>query len=134
MVLLLITCAPAISMISIIIPAHNEFDNLQRLFKIACFLEHEKLLEILVAVSAGNSDTIDKLECSSKVKIIRCKNKGRAAQMNEAAAIAKGLNISHNIYDIQLTADSFETYAKKIIEDIHELVLIVDKLENEEYP
>lgn len=77
-------------MISIIIPAHNEFNNLQRLFKIACFLEHEELTEIIVAVSPSNTDTIDKLECSSKVKIVRCKNKGRAAQMNEASVISQG--------------------------------------------
>ena len=77
-------------MISIIIPAHNEFDNLQRLFKIACFIEHEKLLEIIVAVSPGNTDTIDILECSQKVKVLHCENKGRAAQMNEASQAALG--------------------------------------------
>ncbi|SHK32555.1 Glycosyltransferase, GT2 family [Maribacter aquivivus] len=77
-------------MISIIIPAHNEFDNLQRLFKVACFIEHERLVEIIVAVSSGNTDTIDILECSQKVKVLHCKNKGRAAQMNEASQIASG--------------------------------------------
>ena len=77
-------------MISIIIPAHNEFHNLQRLFKVACFLEHEKLIEIIIAVSPGNSDTIENLDCGQKVKLLHCKNKGRAAQMNEASKIALG--------------------------------------------
>jgi glycosyltransferase involved in cell wall biosynthesis len=77
-------------MISIIIPAHNEFENLQRLFKIAGFLNHEKLLEIIVAISPNNSDKIEMLEGSSKIHIIRCTNKGRAAQMNEAAKFALG--------------------------------------------
>ncbi|MDF4202604.1 glycosyltransferase [Maribacter sp. SA7] len=77
-------------MISIIIPAHNEFNNLQRLFKVACFLEHEKLIEIIIAVSPGNTDDIEYLDCSEKVKLLRCKQKGRAAQMNEASKIALG--------------------------------------------
>lgn len=77
-------------MISIIIPAHNEYDNLQRLFSIACFLEHNKLVEVIVALSPGNSDDIELLECNGKVKILRCKNKGRASQMNEAASLALG--------------------------------------------
>lgn len=77
-------------MISIIIPVHNEFTNLQRLFNVACFLEHEKLLEIIIAVSPGNSDSIEKLDCNKKVKLLHCKNKGRAAQMNEASKIALG--------------------------------------------
>ncbi len=33
----------------------------------------------------------------------------------KAAAIAKGLGLQHQIYDIQMTADSFETIARKII-------------------
>ena len=77
-------------MISIIIPAHNEFNNLQRLFNVACFLEHERLLEIIIAISPGNSDAIENLECNKKVQLLYCKNKGRAAQMNEASQISKG--------------------------------------------
>lgn len=77
-------------MISIIIPVHNEFKNLQQLFKVGCFLEHNKLLEIIVAVSPMNSDTVNLLDNIPKVKIVRCKNKGRAAQMNEASKIALG--------------------------------------------
>lgn len=77
-------------MISIIIPAHNEFDNLQRLFKVASFLDHNRLLEIIIAVSPDSSDKIDSLDCSSKVQTLQCKKKGRAVQMNEAAAVALG--------------------------------------------
>jgi len=77
-------------MISIIIPAHNEFENLQRLFKAACFLEHEKLSEIIVAVSPNNTDNSEFLANTNKVKLLYCETKGRAAQMNEASGIAKG--------------------------------------------
>lgn len=77
-------------MISIIIPAHNEYINLQRLFSTACFLEHEKLLEIIVAVSPSTTDDTKTLSSISKVKLLICNKKGRAAQMNEASTIANG--------------------------------------------
>tara|TARA_R110002051_G_scaffold91370_2_gene160728 strand:+ start:48518 stop:49222 length:705 start_codon:yes stop_codon:yes gene_type:complete len=77
-------------MISIIIPAHNEFKNLKRLFDVACFFDHDKLLEIIIAVSPDNSDIIENLDYVSKVQILQCKNKGRAVQMNEAAKTALG--------------------------------------------
>ncbi len=77
-------------MISIIIPAHNEFDNLQRLFSDAGFLGHIKLTEIVVAVSPTTTDNTPALSHINKVQLLHCNNKGRAAQMNEASKIAKG--------------------------------------------
>ncbi|MEH6747200.1 MAG: glycosyltransferase [Maribacter arcticus] len=77
-------------MISIIIPVHNEFKNLQRLFKVGSFLAHTKLLEIVVAVSPSNSDSVKLLDNIPKVKIVRCEKKGRAAQMNKASKMALG--------------------------------------------
>ena len=77
-------------MISIIIPVHNEFKNLQRLFKVGSFLAHNKLLEIIVAVSPSNSDSVKLLANIPKVKIVLCENKGRAAQMNKASKMALG--------------------------------------------
>ncbi|MDB4264682.1 glycosyltransferase [Maribacter arcticus] len=77
-------------MISIIIPVHNEFKNLQRLFKVGSFLAHNKLLEIIVAVSPSNSDSVKLLDNIPKVKIVLCEKKGRAAQMNKASKMALG--------------------------------------------
>lgn len=77
-------------MISIIIPAHNEFKNLQRLFSAARFLEHEQLSEIIIAVSPGTTDETSSLNSITKVNVLLCKKKGRAAQMNEASAKANG--------------------------------------------
>ncbi|TLP71243.1 glycosyltransferase [Maribacter sp. ACAM166] len=77
-------------MISIIIPAHNEFKNLQRLFNTTCILEQEQLLEIIVAVSPNTTDNTETLSSIAKVKLLRCKKNGRAAQMNEASNVAKG--------------------------------------------
>lgn len=77
-------------MISIIIPAHNEFYNLHRLFSLAGFLEHEKLIEIIIAVSPNTNDDTETLNTVAKVKLLHCKKKSRAIQMNEASAVATG--------------------------------------------
>lgn len=77
-------------MISIIIPAHNEFDNLQRLFSDTDFLRHKQLTEIIVAVSPTTTDNTQGLSHINKVQSLHCENKGRATQMNEASKIAKG--------------------------------------------
>lgn len=77
-------------MISIIIPAHNEFENLQVLFNTAEIFEHEKLIEVIIAVSPTNADETQSLVQAFDVKFLKCKKKGRAAQMNEASAIASG--------------------------------------------
>ena len=77
-------------MISIIIPAQNEFENLQRLFSIACFLEHESLSEIIIAASPANTDNTEKLARQFGIKFLVCDTKGRAAQMNKASSIAQG--------------------------------------------
>ncbi|WP_405382690.1 glycosyltransferase [Maribacter sp. LLG6340-A2] len=77
-------------MISLIIPAHNEFSNLQRLFIDARFLQHKQLLEVIIAASPLTDDATDSLCSFDKVMVLQCKKKGRAAQMNEAAASSLG--------------------------------------------
>lgn len=77
-------------MISIIIPSHNEFDNLQRLFSDAGFFGHVQLVEIIVAVSPTTNDNTQALSNINKVTILHCSNQGRAAQMNEASKMALG--------------------------------------------
>lgn len=77
-------------MISIIIPAHNEYVNLYRLFSDALFLSHEKLTEVIIAISPQNIDETESLSSWNKVKCIKCTNQGRAAQMNQASIVAQG--------------------------------------------
>ena len=77
-------------MISIIIPAHNEYQNLKRLFSTSFFLEHRLLAEVILAVSPSNTDDTELLAKQYNIKFKRCKQKGRAAQMNEASKYAKG--------------------------------------------
>ncbi len=77
-------------MISIIIPAHNEYQNLKRLFANSFFLEHKLLSEVILAVSPKNNDETELLAAHRKITFKRCKKKGRAAQMNEASKLAQG--------------------------------------------
>ncbi len=77
-------------MISIIIPAHNEYQNLKRLFTNSFFLEHKLLSEVIMAVSPKNTDETELLAAHNKIKFKRCQKKGRAAQMNEASKLAQG--------------------------------------------
>lgn len=76
-------------MTTIIIPAHNEKENLKALVpQLAEFLEGFPI-EIIVALSSYNSDGSETLASEYTIKCIRCKNKGRAEQMNSAAKLAK---------------------------------------------
>ena len=80
-------------MLSIIIPAHNEKENIESLLKIlsAQLKQHPSLqVEVLVILSAGNSDGTELITTTGPFKIIKCKGKGRAVQMNLGAKMAKG--------------------------------------------
>lgn len=77
-------------MISIIIPAHNEKKNLEKLLP---HIENHKTTipyEILVAVSPNTTDSTNSILHSKKVLLLKSPKKGRAAQMNYAAKHAKG--------------------------------------------
>ncbi|MGC1516835.1 MAG: TIGR04283 family arsenosugar biosynthesis glycosyltransferase [Maribacter sp.] len=76
-------------MVSILIPSHNEFHNLKRLFDRVDFLE-DKEVEVIVATSPENTDHTQSLAKDRNITVLSCKKKGRAAQMNEAAHRAVG--------------------------------------------
>jgi rSAM/selenodomain-associated transferase 2 len=76
-------------MISIIIPAHKESENIDFLVrKLASYTASEPY-EIVVALSPVSKMNFD-AEVMQSARFIKCERKGRAAQMNEAAKIAKG--------------------------------------------
>jgi len=76
-------------MISIIIPAHNEEKNLARLLPKLRIKSNDNV-EVIVALSCVNSDDSEYLAFPNNVQFLKCTQKGRAAQMNSAADIAKG--------------------------------------------
>ncbi|ADV47537.1 glycosyl transferase family 2 [Cellulophaga algicola DSM 14237] len=75
-------------MISIIIPAHNEQKNLLKLIPYLEVLCQETPAEVLVVLSAANTETIS--ISSDKIKVLECQKNGRAVQMNYGAQNAKG--------------------------------------------
>ena len=77
-------------MLSIIVPAHNEGENLVKLIPALQELNMTNKHEILVALSAANADESVALLRNMGVSYIECQKKGRACQMNEAASVAKG--------------------------------------------
>ncbi len=76
-------------MISVIIPAHNERENLDRLVPYLQDIGKGKPFEIIVALSANSSDEGRDI-FSEKVTRVRAASKGRAVQMNYGAGFAKG--------------------------------------------
>lgn len=77
-------------MTSIIIPAHNEKDNLRRLMEYFERLAKIHDLEIIIALSCSNGDGVEKMVTQKYVRFLKCDGKSRALQMNKAAAVAQG--------------------------------------------
>ncbi len=76
-------------MISIIIPAHREQDNLVELLKNIASIQDIDRAEIIIALSPESS--FNKGDAfNPQVWVLNCTQKGRAAQMNEASLIATG--------------------------------------------
>ena len=76
-------------MITIIIPAHNERENLKALLPLLNEFREARKVEVLVALSCANDDGSQALLAENGVRGITCDEKGRAAQMNTAARMAK---------------------------------------------
>lgn len=80
-----------IQMISIIIPAHNEFDNLAKLLpRLGELMAGESETEVILALSKSTSDKSKALGVAAGARVLDCSGTGRAVQMNTAAAIAEG--------------------------------------------
>ncbi|MFD0797937.1 glycosyltransferase [Maribacter chungangensis] len=76
-------------MISIIVPAHNEENNLIALLKTMETVAGIGDAEIIIALSP-ESIAADTAKVNLEVQWLRCRKKGRAAQMNEGSMLAKG--------------------------------------------
>jgi rSAM/selenodomain-associated transferase 2 len=77
-------------MISVIIPAHNEKENLQKLLPELSNLASNHDVEVLVCLSRDTNDNSDKINGFKRLKHVSCSKKGRAVQMNDGAKTAKG--------------------------------------------
>ncbi|MGB7393451.1 MAG: TIGR04283 family arsenosugar biosynthesis glycosyltransferase [Pricia sp.] len=77
-------------MTTIIIPAHNERQNLETLLPRLEVLRQGFGVEIILALSADTCDGSEQMALADDIDVFRCKKKGRAMQMNAAAQRAKG--------------------------------------------
>jgi rSAM/selenodomain-associated transferase 2 len=75
--------------LSVIIPTYNEADNLKTLLPFLKENTKKKQVEIIVS-DGGSSDKSIAVANAFDVKVLKSPNKGRAAQMNYAAKLAKG--------------------------------------------
>jgi rSAM/selenodomain-associated transferase 2 len=73
--------------ISIIIPAYNEAENIEKL--VSYLQQHAPLAEIIV-VDGGSTDDTLHIARNTGVSAVLSPQKGRAAQMNYGASISKG--------------------------------------------
>ena len=78
--------------ISIIVPAYNEEDGIEKTIKSLLNLNYPNKVEIIIVNDASTDKTINKInKFSSKIKIIdKKKNAGKAAAINSGLKIAKG--------------------------------------------
>lgn len=97
---------PFLYMISIVIPTYNEAAIIEKLL---CYLQLHgagHIAEIIV-VDGGSDETLDLVK-KKDVMAITATTKGRAAQMNQGAAMAKG-NILYFVHADTLPPKSFAT-------------------------
>lgn len=77
-------------MISVIIPVYNEKNNLLKLLPHLCQIGQGHDFEILISTGACEQDYSECVEGVAKTRIVCTKRKGRAHQMNDGTAVAKG--------------------------------------------
>tara|TARA_R110000868_G_scaffold293037_1_gene553555 strand:- start:699 stop:1067 length:369 start_codon:yes stop_codon:yes gene_type:complete len=77
-------------MISIIIPAHNEQENLKTLIPYLEMLIAHQNAEVIIAISSKNSDKTPFTHKNPNITFLKCEQSGRASQMNAAVTYAKG--------------------------------------------
>ena len=76
-------------MISIIIPTYNEADQIAKTISEIRMANGEGNIEIIVADGGSTDETISIAKENGAIPLL-CEHKGRAAQMNKGASIAKG--------------------------------------------
>ncbi len=77
-------------MISVIIPAYQENENIKKLLPLLASMESRLPTEIILSLYAVNGEETDYHLKERPFNIVKSPKRGRAVQMNHGAAIAKG--------------------------------------------
>ncbi len=101
-------------MISVIIPAYQENENLKRLLPLLESLESRLPTEIIVSLSAVNGDEAPYHLKKRPLYIVKSPKRGRAVQMNHAAAKARGDILVFLHADVRPPKSFFKDIAKAI--------------------
>jgi len=92
---------------SIIIPTYNEADQIAKTIKIVQDANEQYQIEIIVADGGSTDDTINVAQqCGATV--VRSERKGRAAQMNKGASVAKH-NMLYFLHADSIPPNNFTT-------------------------
>ncbi len=102
-------------MISIIVPAHNDERNLIELLESIATIQDKNSAEIILALSP-DSQTKMLDAYGEQVQLLKCKQKGRAVQMNEGSQIANGEILAFLHADVR-PPDSFLPDIIKVMRD-----------------
>ena len=92
------------TLLSIIIPVLNEFENILQLIKF--FNNENGNFEVIVAESSRSKYRVKEICVQNNFTYVACKGESRASQMNEAALLAKGEILCFLHADV-LPPDSF---------------------------
>lgn len=106
-------------MISIIIPVYNEEENIERLVTYLLTCTKEKEVEILV-IDAGSSDGTVAAAKDGGANALLSPQKGRAAQMNYGASLAKG-DVLYFVHADTFPPKSFVGDIQQAIKDGYDL-------------
>mgnify|MGYP003631827493 FL=1 len=104
-------------LLSIIIPVYNEQENLIKRLSFLCEQANKFPIEIIVSNSPETSDETPKIcKKHDKVTFLNCNKKGRAAQMNAGAKVAKGTILLFLHADVMLPNDFYHQIISAIQE------------------
>ena len=104
-------------MISVIIPAYNEEENLKQLLPLLEALSTGHDVEIIVSVGKCTVDYSDCMNQLSNGKLVARKRKGRAIQMNDGVIMAKGTTLVFLHADVRPPKGFFEDIKETLSND-----------------
>ncbi len=103
-------------MISVIIPAHREQKNLERLLPYLTSIGESHNFEIIVALSHPGSESGKYVTGGEAWKYVEVPGKGRAVQMNYGAAEAKGTTLAFLHADVYPPENFFTDIERTLTE------------------